>query len=112
MNREKAIEFLASGKKVYAVGGHHVVAGAIGSISMGRTADGVTLETSCELIVSDDNGGHVALYDAMDIFETPQEAYYQCLSRSVYALQRQLDSLEQWRREEERDSSRKEKKND
>ena len=75
-----------------------------------RTADGVTLETSCDLIVSDDNGGHVALYDATDIFETPHEAYYQCLSRSVYALQRELDSLEQWRREEEESNGRKEKK--
>ena len=110
MNREKAIEFLASGKRVYAVGGHHVLAGTIGSVSMGRTADGVTLETSCDLIVSDDNGGHVAVYDATDIFETPHEAYYQCLSRSVYALQRELDLLEQWRREEEESNGRKEKK--
>ena len=109
MNREKAIELLASGKRVYAVGGHHVFAGTIGSVSMGRTADGVTLETSCELVSSDDND-HIAVYDAMDIFETPQEAYYQCLSRSVYALQRQLDLLEQWRREEESDNSRKEKR--
>lgn len=109
MNREKAIEFLASGKRVYAVGGDHVLAGTIGSVSMGRTADGVTLETSCEVIVSDDNGYHAAVYDATDIFETPQEAYYRCLSRSVYALQRQLDSLEQWRREEE-SNGRKEKK--
>ena len=111
MNREKAIEFLASGKRVYAVGGHHVLAGTIGSVSMGRTADGVTLETSCELVSSDDND-HIAVYDAMDIFETPQEAYYQCLSRSVYALQRELDLLEQWRREEESDNNRKERKND
>ena len=110
MNREKAIEFLASGKRVYAVGGHHVLAGTIGSVSMERTADGVTLETSCEVVSSDDNS-HVAIYDATDIFETPQEAYYQCLSRGVYALQRQLDSLEQWRREEESDG-KKEKKND
>ena len=109
MNREKAIELLASGKRVYAVGAHYVLAGTIGSVSMGRTADGVTLETSCEVVSSDDND-HIAVYDATDIFETPQEAYYQCLSRSVYALQRLLDSLEQWRREEERDSSRKEKK--
>ena len=108
MNREKAIEFLASGKRVYAVGGHHVLAGTIGSVSMGRTADGVTLETSCEVVSSDDND-HVAVYDATDIFETPHEAYYQCLSRSVYALQRQLDSLEQWRREEE-SNGKKEKK--
>lgn len=112
MNREKAIEFLASGKRVYAVGGDHVLAGTIGSVSMGRTADGVTLETSCDVVSSDDNGYHAAVYDATDVFETPQEAYYQCLSRSVYALQRQLDSLEQWRREEESDNSRKEKKND
>ena len=111
MNREKAIEFLASGKRVYAVGGDHVLAGTIGSVSMGRTADGVTLETSCEVVSSDDNGYHAAVYDATDIFETPQEAYYQCLSRSVYALQRQLDSLEQWRREEE-GNVKKEKKND
>lgn len=111
MNREKAIEFLASGKRVYAVGGDHVLAGTIGSVSMGRTADGVTLETSCEVVSSDDNGCHVAVYDATDIFETPQEAYYQCLSRSVYELQRQLDSLEQWRREEE-GNVKKEKKND
>ena len=111
MNREKAIEFLASGKRVYAAGGDHVLAGTIGSVSMGRTADGVTLETSCEVVVSDDNGYHAAVYDATDIFETPQEAYYQCLSRSVYALQRQLDSLEQWRREEE-SNGKKEKKND
>ena len=111
MNREKAIEFLASGKRVYAVGGDHVLAGTIGSVSMGRTADGVTLETSCEVVVSDDNGCHAAVYDATDIFETPQEAYYQCLSRGVYALQRQLDSLEQWRRAEQSDN-RKEKKND
>lgn len=111
MNREKAIELLASGKRVYAVGEHHVLAGTIGSVSMERTADGVTLETSCEVVSSDDNGCHVAVYDAMDIFETPQEAYYQCLSRSVYALQRQLDSLEQWRREEE-SNGKKEKKND
>ena len=110
MNREKAIELLASGKRVYAVGGHHVLAGTIGSVSMGRTADGVTLETSCDLVVSDDNGCHAAVYDATDIFETPQEAYYQCLSRSVYALQRQLDSLEQWRRAEQSDNSGKEKK--
>ena len=110
MNREKAIEFLASGKRVYAVGRHHVVAGTIGSVSMGRTADGVTLETSCEVVSSDDND-HIAVYDATDIFETPQEAYYQCLSRSVYALQRQLDCLEQWRREEE-SNGKKEKKND
>lgn len=110
MNRERAIEFLASGKRVYAVGGHCVLAGTIGSVSMGRTVDGVTLETSCEVIASDDDGYHTAVYDATDIFETPQEAYYQCLSRSVYALQRELDLLEQWRREEERDSSRKEKK--
>ena len=100
MNRERAIEFLASGKRVYAVGGHCVLSGTIGSVSMGRTADGVTLETSCELVSSDDND-HIAVYDATDIFETPQEAYYQCLSRSVYALQRELDLLEQWRREEE-----------
>ena len=112
MNRERAIELLASGKRVYAVGSHGVLAGTIGSVSMGRTADGVTLETSCEVIVSDDNGYHSAVHDVTDIFETPQEAYYQCLSRSIYALQRQLDSLEQWRRAEERDSSRKEKKND
>ena len=110
MNREKAIELLASGKRVYVVVGHHVIAGTIGSVSMGLTADGVTLETRCEVVVSDDNGGHVALYDATDIFETPQEAYYQCLSRSVYALQRELDSLEQWRREEEESNGRKEKK--
>lgn len=109
MNREKAIEFLASGKRVYAVGGDHVLAGTIGSVSMGRTADGVTLETSCEVVSSDDNGYHAAVYDATDIFETPHEAYYQCLSRSVYALQRQLDSLEQWRREEE-SNGKKEKK--
>ena len=109
MNREKAIEFLASGKRVYAVGGHHVLAGTIGSVSMGRTADGVTLETSCEVVSSDDNGYHAAVYDATDIFETPHEAYYQCLSRSVYALQRELDLLEQWRREEE-SNGRKEKK--
>ena len=112
MNREKAIEFLASGKRVYAVGGDHVLAGTIGSVSMGRTADGVTLETSCDVIVSDDNGYHAAVYDATDIFETPQEAYYQCLSRSVYALQRQLDSLQEWLRTEESNNSRKEKKND
>ena len=110
MNREKAIEFLASGKRVYAVGGHQVLAGTINSVFTGRTADGVTLETSCDLIVSDDNGGHVVVYDATDIFETPQEAYYQCLSRSVYALQRELDLLEQWRREEEESNGRKEKK--
>ena len=110
MNREKAIEFLASGKRVYAVGGHHVLAGTIGSVSMERTADGVTLETSCEVVSSDDNG-HVAVYDATDIFETPHEAYYQCLSMSVYALQRELDLLEQWRREEEESNGRKEKKN-
>ena len=109
MNREKAIEFLASGKRVYAVGGDHVLAGTIGSVSMGRTADGVTLETSCEVVSSDDND-HVAVYDATDIFETPHEAYYQCLSRSVYALQRELDLLEQWRREEE-SNGKKEKKN-
>ena len=109
MNREKAIEFLASGKRVYAVGGHQVLSGTIGSVSMERTADGVTLETSCEVVSSDDND-HVAVYDATDIFETPQEAYYQCLSRSVYALQRELDSLEQWRREEE-SNGKKEKKN-
>ena len=109
MNREKAIEFLASGKRVYAVGGHQVLAGTIDSISMGLTADGVTLETSCEVVSSDDND-HVAVYDAADIFETPQEAYYQCLSRSVYALQRELDLLEQWRREEE-SNGKKEKKN-
>ena len=109
MNREKAIELLASGKRVYAVGGDHVLAGTIGSVSMGRTADGVTLETSCEVVSSDDND-HVAVYDATDIFETPHEAYYQCLSRSVYALQRQLDLLEQWRREEE-SNGKKEKKN-
>ena len=108
MNREKAIEFLASGKRVYAVGGHHVLAGTIGSVSMERTADGVTLETSCEVVSSDDND-HVAVYDATDIFETPHEAYYQCLSRSVYALQRELDLLEQWHREEE-SNGRKEKK--
>ena len=108
MNRERAIEFLASGKRVYAVGGHRVLAGTIGSVSMGRTADGVTLETSCEIVSSDDNS-HVAVYDAADIFETPHEAYYQCLSRSVYALQRELDFLEQWRREEER-NGKKEKK--
>lgn len=108
MNREKAIEFLASGKRVYAVGGNYVLAGTIGSVSMGRTADGVTLETSCEVVSSDDND-HIAVYDATDIFETPQEAYYQCLSRSIYALQRQLDSLEQWRREEE-SNGKKEKK--
>ena len=112
MNREKAIEFLASGKRVYAVGGHHVLAGTIGSVSMGRTADGVTLETGCEVVSSDDNGCHVTVYDATDIFETPQEAYYQCLSRSVYALQRQLDSLQEWLRTEESNNSRKEKKND
>ena len=88
MNREKAIEFLASGKRVYAVGEHHVLAGTIGSVSMGRTADGVTLETSCEVVSSDDNGYHAAVYDATDIFETPHEAYYQCLSSSFYALQR------------------------
>ena len=111
MNREKAIEFLASGKRVYAVGGHHVLAGTIDSVSMEPTADGVTLETSCEVVSSDDNGYHAAVYDATDIFETPQEAYYQCLSRSVYALQRLLDSLEQWRREEE-SNGKKEKKND
>ena len=111
MNREKAIELLASGKRVYVVVGHHVIAGTIGSVSMGRTVDGVTLETSCEVIVSDDNGYHAAVYDATDIFETPQEAYYQCLSRSVYALQRELDLLEQWRREEE-SNGKKEKKND
>ena len=110
MNREKAIEFLASGKRVYAVVGHHVLAGTIDSVSMEPTADGVTLKTSCEVVSSDYNGGHVALCDATDIFETPQEAYYQCLSRSVYALQRELDSLEQWRREEESNNSRKEKK--
>ena len=109
MNRERAIELLASGKRVYAVGGHYVLAGTIGSVSMGRTADGVTLETSCEVVSSDDNS-HVAVYDATDIFETPQEAYYQCLSRSVYAFQRLLDSLEQWRREEESDNSKKEKR--
>ena len=109
MNREKAIEFLASGKRVYAAGGHHILAGTIGSVSMGQTADGVTLETSCEIVSSDDND-HIAVYDAMDIFETPQEAYYQCLSRSVYALQRELDLLEQWRREEE-SNGKKEKKN-
>ena len=109
MNREKAIEFLASGKRVYAVGGHHVLAGTIGSVSMERTADGVTLETSCEVVSSDDND-HIAVYDATDIFETPHEAYYQCLSRSVYALQRELDLLEQWRREEE-SNGKKEKKN-
>ena len=109
MNREKAIEFLASGKRVYAVGGHQVLAGTIGSVSMVRTADGVTLETSCEVVSSDDND-HVAVYDATDIFETPHEAYYQCLSRSVYALQRELDLLEQWRREEE-SNGKKEKKN-
>ena len=109
MNREKAIEFLASGKRVYAVGGHQVLAGTIGSVSMERTADGVTLETSCEVVSSDDND-HVAVYDATDIFETPHEAYYQCLSRSVYALQRELDLLEQWRREEE-SNGKKEKKN-
>ena len=109
MNREKAIELLASGKRVYAVGGHHVLAGTINTVFTRRTADGVTLETSCEVVSSDDND-HVALYDATDIFETPQEAYYQCLSRSVYALQRELDLLEQWRREEESDNSRKEKK--
>ena len=109
MNREKAIEFLASGKRVYAVGGHHVLAGTIGSVSMERTADGVTLETSCEVVSSDDND-HVAIYDATDIFETPHEAYYQCLSRSVYALQRELDLLEQWHREEE-SNGKKEKKN-
>ena len=109
MNREKAIEFLASGKRVYAVGGHQILAETNGSVSMVRTADGVTLETSCEVVSSDDND-HVAVYDATDIFETPHEAYYQCLSRSVYALQRELDSLEQWRREEEGDNSRKEKK--
>ena len=109
MNREKAIEFLASGKRVYAVGSHYVLAGTIGSVSMERTADGVTLETNCEIVASDDNC-HVAVYNATDIFETPQEAYYQCLSRSVYALQRELDSLEQWRREEE-SNGKKEKKN-
>ena len=109
MNREKAIEFLVSGKRVYAVGGHRVFAGTIGSVSMERTADGVTLETSCEVISSGDND-HVAVYDATDIFETPHEAYYQCLSRSVYALQRELDLLEQWRREEE-SNGKKEKKN-
>ena len=109
MNREKAIEFLASGKRVYAVGGHHVLAGTIGSVSMERTADGVTLETSCEVVSSDDND-HVAVYDATDIFETPHEAYYQCLARSVYALQRELDLLEQWHREEE-SNGKKEKKN-
>ena len=109
MNREKVIEFLASGKRVYAVGGHHVLAGTIGSVSMERTADGVTLETSCEVVSSDDND-HVAIYDATDIFETPHEAYYQCLSRSVYALQRELDLLEQWHREEE-SNGKKEKKN-
>lgn len=109
MNREKAIELLASGKRVYAVGGHHVLAGTIGSVSMERTADGVTLETSCEVVSSDDND-HIAVYDATDIFETPHEAYYQCLSRSVYALQRELDLLEQWRREEE-SNGKKEKKN-
>lgn len=109
MNREKAIELLASGKRVYAVGGHLVLSGTIGSVSIGRTADGVTLETSCEIVSSDDNS-HVAVYDATDIFETPQEAYYQCLSRSVYALQRELDLLEQWRREEE-SNGKKEKKN-
>ena len=108
MNREKAIELLASGKRVYAVGGHCVLSGTIGSVSMGRTADGVTLETSCEVVSSDDND-HIAVYDATDIFETPQEAYYQCLSRSVYALQRELDLLEQWRREEE-SNGKKEKK--
>ena len=108
MNREKAIEFLASGKRVYAVVGHHVLAGTIDSVSMGPTADGVTLETSCEVVSSDDND-HVAVYDATDIFETPHEAYYQCLSRSVYALQRELDLLEQWHREEE-SNGRKEKK--
>ena len=112
MNRERAIEFLASGKRVYAVGRHHVVAGTIGSVSMGRTADGVTLETCCEVVVSDDNGCHTELYDATDIFETPQEAYYQCISRDIDMLQCQLDSLEQWRREEESDNSKKEKKND
>ena len=109
MNREKAIEFLACGKRVYAVGGDHILAGTIGSVSMGRTADGVMLETSCEVIDSDDNGYHAAVYDVTDIFETPQEAYYQCLSRSVYALQRELDLLEQWRREEE-SNGRKEKR--
>ena len=109
MNREKAIEFLASGKRVYAVGGHQVLAGTIGSVSMELTADGVTLETSCEVVSSDDND-HVAVYDATDIFETPHEAYYQCLSRSVYALQRELDLLEQWHREEE-SNGKKEKKN-
>ena len=109
MNREKAIEFLASGKRVYAVGGHHVLAGTIGSVSIERTADGVTLETSCEVVSSDDND-HVAVYDATDIFETPHEAYYQCLSTSVYALQRELDLLDQWRREEE-SNGKKEKKN-
>ena len=112
MNREKAIELLASGKRVYAVGGHCILSGTIGSVSMGRTADGVTLETSCEVVVSDDNGCRAAVYDATDIFETPQEAYYQCLSRSVYALQRQLDSLQEWLRTEESNNSRKEKKND
>lgn len=111
MNREKAIEFLASGKRVYAVGGAHVLAGIISSVSTGRTADGVTLETSCDVVSSDDNGYHAAVYNATDIFETPQEAYYQCLSRNIYALQRQLDSLEQWRREEE-SNGKKEKKND
>lgn len=111
MNREKAIEFLASGKRVYAVEGNHVLAGTIGSVSTGRTFDGVTLQTSCKLVSSDGNRFHVSFYDATDIFETPQEAYHQCLSRSVYALQRQLDSLEQWRREEE-SNGKKEKKND
>ena len=112
MNREKATELLASGKRVYAVGEHHVLAGTIGSVSMGRTSDGVTLETSCEVIASDDDGYHTAVYDATDIFETPQEAYYQCLSRSVYALQRELDLLQEWLRTEESNNSRKEKKND
>ena len=110
MNRERAIELLASGKRVYVVRGHHVLAGTIGSVSMGRTVDGVTLETSCE-VVSSDYDDHIAVCDATDIFETPQEAYYQCLSRSVYALQRELDLLEQWRREEEI-KGKKEKKND
>ena len=110
MNREKAIEFLASGKRVYAVGGHHVLAGTIGSVSMGRTADGVTLKMSCEVVSSDDNGYHAAVYDATDIFETPHEAYHQCLARSVYAHQRELDLLEQWHREEE-SNGKKEKKN-
>ena len=110
MNREKAIEFLASGKRVYAVGGHQVLAGTINSVFTARTADGVTLETSCQVVSSDDND-HIAIYDATDIFETPHEAYYQCLSRSVYALQRELDLLEQWRREEEESNGKKEKKN-